>query len=391
MHEEQHICHYDVKPANILLDDNGNAILIDFGISKNYDAQGQETTTTPIGMSEGYAPIEQYQQNVEEFSPVSDVYALGATLYYLLHGKRPVSAVHRASGTALLMSKHLSQGIKDIINASMKISKRERAKSVDVFMGSINTSAYRGHTIVQDDESTILESAQRARKRNTTYTHPDTTSSATNTSNTERNSNSSIGWIIGIALACIVGFFLFQRETTIGKVDNGDNSSEQLPTENIKNEETSNQESASDNIYKQEEKDDEFAFDPWSGKLIIDGGIYRGPDTESVITIEKNGRNEYSGEINLFLGYKDDLGRFHQDQGAFHGRIRGKATDNQLTIILDNMQIDNDSGGYIEYYHLEPPMQIFRITYNKTGYSVEPVGKMGGLYEGMTENTCTKI
>ncbi len=102
MHEEQHICHYDVKPANILLDNKGNAVLIDFGISKNYDAFGHETTTTPIGMSEGYAPIEQYQQNVEEFSPVSDVYALGATLFFLLHGKRPVSAVHRASGTALL-------------------------------------------------------------------------------------------------------------------------------------------------------------------------------------------------------------------------------------------------------------------------------------------------
>ena len=94
MHEEEHICHYDVKPANILIDDKDNAVLIDFGISKNYDSAGHETTTTPVGMSEGYAPIEQYQQNVEEFSPTSDVYALGATLYFLLHGKRPVSAVH---------------------------------------------------------------------------------------------------------------------------------------------------------------------------------------------------------------------------------------------------------------------------------------------------------
>ena len=150
MHEEQHICHYDVKPANILLDNKGNAVLIDFGISKNYDAQGQETTTTPIGMSEGYAPIEQYQQNVEEFSPVSDVYALGATLYYLLHGKRPVSAVHRASGTALLTSKHLSQGIKDIINSSMKISKQERAKSVDVFMNNVTT-----YTNVDEESNTF--------------------------------------------------------------------------------------------------------------------------------------------------------------------------------------------------------------------------------------------
>ena len=134
MHEEQHICHYDVKPANILLDDKGQAVLIDFGISKNYDAEGQETTTTPIGVSDGYAPIEQYQQNVEEFSPVSDVYALGATLYFLLHGERPVSAIQRASGTVLLLSKKLSQNVKCIINASLKISKQERAKSVDIFL-----------------------------------------------------------------------------------------------------------------------------------------------------------------------------------------------------------------------------------------------------------------
>ena len=147
MHEEHHICHFDVKPANIMLDEKGNAILIDFGISKNYDAQGHETSMTPIGLSEGYAPIEQYQQNVEEFSPVSDVYALGATLYFLLHGKRPVSAVHRASGTALLMSKNLSPEIKNVINASMKLIKRERANSVDVFLGVVDN----------DSESTIID------------------------------------------------------------------------------------------------------------------------------------------------------------------------------------------------------------------------------------------
>ena len=171
MHEEQHICHYDVKPANILLDDKDNAVLIDFGISKNYDAEGLETTTTPVGMSEGYAPIEQYQQNVEEFSPVSDVYALGATLYFLLHGKRPVSAVHRVSGTALLMSKQLSQGIKGIINASMKISKRERAKSMNVFLkGSCfpgqETNSF--DNSVTDDEDTIIEPIRQEYKTNVT-------------------------------------------------------------------------------------------------------------------------------------------------------------------------------------------------------------------------------
>ena len=134
MHEEHHICHYDVKPANILLDDKGNAVLIDFGISKNYDASGHETSTTPIGLSEGYAPIEQYQQSVEEFSPVSDVYALGATLYFLLHGKRPVNAPSRAGGTSLLMKKDLSPDTKNLISSTMKISKTERSQTMDVFL-----------------------------------------------------------------------------------------------------------------------------------------------------------------------------------------------------------------------------------------------------------------
>jgi serine/threonine protein kinase len=207
MHEEEHICHYDVKPANILLDKKGNAVLIDFGISKNYDAAGQETTTTPIGLSEGYAPIEQYQQNVEEFSPVSDVYALGATLYFLLHGKKPVSAIHRASGTALLMRKQLSQGVKDIINASMKVSKQERAKSVDVFMDTINTSVCRECTDNQDDtESTIIVGNHGAQVTGTTLGHPYVIS---NTSQTNNSDKSVHGWIIVAVMANGLGLLWF--------------------------------------------------------------------------------------------------------------------------------------------------------------------------------------
>lgn len=202
MHEEEHICHYDVKPANILLDDKDYAVLIDFGISKNYDSAGHETTTTPVGISEGYAPIEQYQQNVEEFSPVSDVYALGATLYFLLHGKRPVSAVHRASGTALLMSKKLSQGIKDIINASMKVSKRERVSNVDVFLKESYFSGQETNsfdTSVTDDEETIIEKPKRQEYK---------------TSVTEVNEGSSTWkYIIGalLIIALIAGYIYYNN------------------------------------------------------------------------------------------------------------------------------------------------------------------------------------
>ncbi|WP_291529435.1 bifunctional serine/threonine-protein kinase/formylglycine-generating enzyme family protein, partial [Bacteroides sp. UBA939] len=86
------ILHLDIKPGNILIDKNDNVQLIDFGISKQYDDSHQETSTTPVGISKGFAPLEQYS-GVREFLPAADVYAVGATLYNMLTGKIPPEAI----------------------------------------------------------------------------------------------------------------------------------------------------------------------------------------------------------------------------------------------------------------------------------------------------------
>ena len=137
MHEEKRVCHYDIKPANILLDKKGNAVLIDFGISKNYDSDGNETSSTPIGMSMGYAPIEQYQQLVNEFSPASDVYALGATLYYLVMGKTPPTAVSRVAGEELDFGGELSPSLQQLIESAMIIGVKNRPQDVDGFLNYV--------------------------------------------------------------------------------------------------------------------------------------------------------------------------------------------------------------------------------------------------------------
>ena len=131
--------HLDVKPANILLNDRNEAILIDFGLSKQYDAlTGGQTSTTPVGISEGYAPMEQYKQGgVSEFSPETDIYALGATFFKLLTGKTPPSASDVfEDGVPVdeLKARGVSQPVIDLIVQAMEPKKKNRMKNVRLFL-----------------------------------------------------------------------------------------------------------------------------------------------------------------------------------------------------------------------------------------------------------------
>ena len=94
LHTNQ-VAHYDIKPQNIMLVQDGNAlrpVLIDFGLAKHYDAQGNATSTgLSGGYTPGYAPVEQYH-GIANFQPTADVYALAATIYHCLTGHAPAAA-----------------------------------------------------------------------------------------------------------------------------------------------------------------------------------------------------------------------------------------------------------------------------------------------------------
>ena len=171
--------HLDVKPANILLNDRNEAILIDFGLSKQYDAlTGGQTSTTPVGISEGYAPMEQYKQGgVSEFSPETDIYALGATYFKLLTGKTPPSASDVfEDGVPVdeLKARGVSQEAIWVIKNAMEPKKKDRMKDVRLFLAlkqdsKIEPSPSSQHSspslhsaVVEEDEATVVATSRPA-------------------------------------------------------------------------------------------------------------------------------------------------------------------------------------------------------------------------------------
>ena len=153
----QHICHLDIKPANILTTAHGEAILADFGLAKQYDEEEGETSTTPVGKSKGYAPPEQYRTGgVQSFSPETDVYALGATLYFLLTGETPPESVllNEQSLDVTLLSPHMAQ----VVQAAMQLRRADRV-TLEVFINILNRKEKDAETII--DQPTQINNKPR--------------------------------------------------------------------------------------------------------------------------------------------------------------------------------------------------------------------------------------
>ncbi len=85
--------HRDIKPVNLIVRKDGSPVLLDFGAARSTDVEPGAHTAF---VSAGYTPIEQYQEGKGmQVGPWTDIYALGATLYYAVTGETPIGPTGR--------------------------------------------------------------------------------------------------------------------------------------------------------------------------------------------------------------------------------------------------------------------------------------------------------
>lgn len=137
--------HLDIKPANRMLRPDFEPVLIDFGLSKAYDSDGQQTSSTPVGLTHGFAPMEQYKDGgVKVFSPQTDIYSLAATLYYLLSGVVPPDA-NTILEEGLSFPGVISQKLIPPIAKAMSLRRPDRHASVTAFLHDLTTASGYSH------------------------------------------------------------------------------------------------------------------------------------------------------------------------------------------------------------------------------------------------------
>jgi serine/threonine protein kinase len=168
------LIHRDVKPGNILLDSEGNAKIVDFGlalVTQGGKAKAEEIWATPY-----YVPPEAIEGGVEDFR--ADIYAFGATFYHALAGKPPCNEesmatdVLREAKKRIIPLKKVAPDLTDetcaVIDRAMAFDPANRFASYNAMIAALHTAlkAANGEAVTDSEGITKSQRRLEARRRN---------------------------------------------------------------------------------------------------------------------------------------------------------------------------------------------------------------------------------
>ncbi len=136
------VLHRDIKPPNIILNNSGRSVLIDFG-SARFES-GEATSTTVTFHTPPYAAIEQYVKTFQQ-GPWTDIYALGVVLYECVTGTKPMEVLERMHGNAGAPLAEgswpgYSKGFLAAIDTAMMVRPEDRPRSISEWLPLLETA-----------------------------------------------------------------------------------------------------------------------------------------------------------------------------------------------------------------------------------------------------------
>jgi len=210
---ENKLVHRDVKPVNIIIKaSNNEAVLIDFGIAREVDVKNKTRALT-----ECFAPIEQYFVSAPQ-EAYTDVYALAATLYFLLTQQKPVDSQTRyfhtnQGGKDPLISPQqlnprISRQTNNAILQGMKIFAAERPQSIIEWLNLLDKA--QKEEVSPTNLTSVIETTfpQTTIRENTALFNNRENQQQFNSISTNRQIN-NLPWIIaGIATLALAGIII---------------------------------------------------------------------------------------------------------------------------------------------------------------------------------------
>mgnify|MGYP000021926427 CR=1 FL=1 len=141
----QNVLHRDIKPTNIIIRPDEQAVLVDFGLVKLWDPHDPRTKTVVRGMgTPEYAPPEQYEAESGSTDVRSDIYGLGATLYHALVGQAPPTATKRIVNPAALvplraLNPNIDPAVEMVLMRALELRPIDRFQSAREMAGAFRT------------------------------------------------------------------------------------------------------------------------------------------------------------------------------------------------------------------------------------------------------------